>query len=242
MENSTCPTNLTEESAIEMSLSSIYSSQDVAEIMRINNQRGGACENDSDRAQARKLFMIFAGAIFSIIMAIQYILKNEEESKSSMMENGLSGIVVIPITGNKKIDKAIALLDKAVYGIPPFVLAIITCLSDKIGGIYTNISQHTPELKQRVAVYILELYESSGAGLLWNVSIGGLASGFKNYIMNASPTEYDIIFVGIENVLCDFIAAYSKPLGGSKKHKKSKKYKKKSRKHRKTKKYKKNKK
>ena len=27
--------------------------------------------------------------------------------------------------------------------------------------------------------------------------------------MNASPTEYDIIFVGIENVLCDFIAAYS---------------------------------
>ena len=74
MENSTCPKNLTEESAIEMSLSTIYSSEDIAEIMRVNKQRGGACENDSDRAKARKLFMIFAGEIFSIIMAIQYII------------------------------------------------------------------------------------------------------------------------------------------------------------------------
>jgi hypothetical protein len=80
MTDLTCPPDLTVESAIEMSLSTIYSPEEVAEIMQINKQSGGACENDSDRAEARNLFMICAGAFFSFIMAIQYILKNEEES------------------------------------------------------------------------------------------------------------------------------------------------------------------
>jgi hypothetical protein len=147
----------------------------------------------------------------------------------------LKGVNVEITTGNKKIDKALAAIDTAVYGIPTFIISIITCLAYKIGGIYTNISQHMPELKERVSIFILELYKSSGSGFLWNVTLGGLASGFKNYIMNGQPDEYNIIFVGIENVLCDYIAALSKPFGGSKKYKKSKK----SRKGRKGRKYKK---
>lgn len=237
-----CPYVKNEKDVISLALSEFYSPEDSEMIIEsLLKQKGGGCSNEFYRWQSRFLIIIIFGTIVSIIMTTKWVFsgKKREEVKvdpDNVMDLSWGQKDYDHGTGSVTEDRMITAYYMGEVGLVSLSGSLITCLADKVPKIIYNATQHMPELKLKIQEFITHLYETTGGGFLWNLTLGGLIEGFKNYITNGSASEIDIIFRGIEDVVCDFLEVISSKTGGYRKSRKCRKIRKsrKSRKYKKS--------
>jgi hypothetical protein len=240
-----CPRIKNVDDAIKLNLSQFpeyFSQEEIQEIVsKLTDQKGGGCQNDSDRNQARIILSLLFGAIIVTYDTVKWVLekkKRKENKDLSFLEirkNEIMGRREENVTGIQVIDRGFVAIEQGIIGTIALSASIIFCLGEKFRNIYGNISQHLPELKEKIYELILNWAESRG-GSIYTIPLYEFVAALKNYIMYGIPNidlfnYYDplnisYLFEGIENMLCDFITTIHRPIGGRRKRRKTRKYKK----------------